>query len=185
MELQAIRRLILVVASAAACAFAGTSTALWLDVPFVSQPREGCGAAVISMVMQYWARQDGRGPAPSADVARIQSVLYSREGAGIPASAMEKYFEENGFRAFAFRSEWSDLEHHVGLGRPLIVSLAPRERKGLLHYVVVAGLDTQRGFIFLNDPARGKLLRFSREAFENEWKAAGNWTLLAIPWPGD
>ena len=33
------------------------ASAIWLDVPFVAQPREGCGAASIAMVMQYWAAQ--------------------------------------------------------------------------------------------------------------------------------
>ncbi len=27
---------------------------VWLDVPFVKQEKDGCGAASIAMVMQYW-----------------------------------------------------------------------------------------------------------------------------------
>ena len=52
-----------------------------------------------------------------------------------------------------------------------------------LHYVVVAGLDWQHDAVFVNDPARGKLLRIERPAFEKEWRAADNWTLLAMPKP--
>jgi len=48
-------------------------------------------------------------------------------------------------------------------------------------YVVVTGMDWQREAVFLNDPARGKLLRVERGEFEREWQAGGNWMLLAVP----
>jgi len=32
---------------------------IWLDVPFVKQEKDGCGAASIAMVMQYWQLQQG------------------------------------------------------------------------------------------------------------------------------
>jgi hypothetical protein len=35
--------------------YAQKPAALWVDVPFVRQPKDGCGAASISMVMQYWS----------------------------------------------------------------------------------------------------------------------------------
>ena len=70
------------------------SDAVWLDIPFVKQPTEGCGAASIAMVMQYWARQSGR--APDADADTIQRAIYSRDAHGVYASAMEKYFQQNG-----------------------------------------------------------------------------------------
>ena len=54
-----------------------------------------------------------------------------------------------------------------------------------LHYVVVAGLDWQRGMVLQNDPAGRKLLEQGRSDFETEWKAAGNWTLLAVPQGGE
>ena len=33
---------------------------VWLDVPFVKQEKDGCGAASIAMVMQYWQAQQGQ-----------------------------------------------------------------------------------------------------------------------------
>ena len=98
---------------------------------------------------------------------------------------MEGYFRKSGFRTFAFRGEWTDLQQHISKGRPLIVSLKASGLKGPFHYVVVAGLDSERGYVFLNDPAQRKLLRVSREVFEAEWSPSGNWTLLALPWPGE
>src|SRR5437868_4767482 len=105
-------------------AVAGSSAGIWLDVPFVKQPEEGCGAASLSMVMQYWLRKESRTPGSAgadadADVAQIQSAIYSAEAHGIYASAMQSYLRDHGFQAFAFSGRWSDLEHHLAKGRPL------------------------------------------------------------------
>ena len=35
----------------------------------------------------------------------------------------------------------------------------------------------------VNDPAQRKLLKQDRSEFEQEWSAAGKWTLLALPQP--
>jgi predicted double-glycine peptidase len=98
---------------------------------------------------------------------------------------MRDYFESKGYHAYAFRGEWSDLEHHISQGRPLIVSLKASGRGGPLHYAVVAGVDSQRNYVFLNDPARGKMRRISRGGFLGEWNPANDWTLLAVPAAGD
>ncbi len=153
---------------------------IWLDVPFVKQSRNGCGAASIAMVMQYWQRQQGRSEDPNAEAARIQRSLYSNAAHGIYASGMEGYFQRNGYRVFAFRGEWRDLEEHLKKGRPLIVALKPGPALPL-HYVIVAGLDLGRQLVLLNDPAERKLLKEERSRFEQEWNAAGAWTLLALP----
>jgi hypothetical protein len=83
----------------------------WIDVPFVGQPKDGCGAAVIAMVMRYWTKQPAQqGQAPStSDVEKIQELLFVPAKKGIPASAMLNYFQRKGYRTFAFRGEWSDL----------------------------------------------------------------------------
>ncbi len=162
---------------------AGTTRpeAIWLDVPFVRQEKDGCGAASISMVMQYWNKAKDEQLSARADPRLIQRALLSKEAKGIFASAMERYFEEAGFRAFAFKGEWIDLKNHLLKGRPLVVCLKGSGRRDPLHYVVVTGLDWQQNFVFVNDPARRKLLRLDRSSFEKSWSAAGNWTLLALP----
>ncbi len=170
-----------VMLSLAGLAIAAGPPGVWLDVPFVHQEKDACGAASIAMVMQYWEKQQSRALEASADPHRIQQALYSQEAKGIYASAMQRYFREAGFRAFAFKGEWADLRDHLSRGRPLIVSLLPPGNGRTLHYVVVAGLDWQNGFVFLNDPAQRKLLKVDRAAFDKEWDATGNWTLLAVP----
>lgn len=151
-------------------------TGHWLDVPFVKQPIEGCGAASIAMVMQYWEHNSA-----VSDVARIQRALFSEEVHGIYASQMQRYFEQNGFDAYVIRGDVPLIAHHLELGRPLIVSLQPARRSDRLHYVVVVGVDPAHNVLFVNDPAQRKLLKFDETIFEREWKATGNWTLLAVP----
>jgi ABC-type bacteriocin/lantibiotic exporter with double-glycine peptidase domain len=137
------------------------------------------------MIMQYWKNQGGRAAANSADPERIQAALYSPSAGGIPASKMREYFQASGYRAFAFRGNWDDLKHHVQQGRPLIVSLKASGPLEPLHYVVVVGIDAERGYVYMNDPAQQKLLRISREGFESEWNPTQNWALLAVPQSGD
>jgi ABC-type bacteriocin/lantibiotic exporter with double-glycine peptidase domain len=160
--------------------FAAELTGIWLDVPFVKQDKEGCGAASIAMVMQYWQRQENRPANPDADSVAIQHALHSDIAHGIYASDMERYFRANGYTTFAFSGQFADLEHLLGKGRPLIAALKPGSHLPL-HYVVVAGLDPQQRLVMLNDPAERKLLKEDYSRFEQDWKAAGYWTLLAVP----
>jgi predicted double-glycine peptidase len=160
--------------------FAADVSGIWLDIPFVKQEKNGCGAASVAMVMQYWLKHSALSPHLDADAADIQRALYSRKAKGIYASDIERYFREQGFRSFAFQGGWEDLRQHLEKGRPLIVALKP-SRNAPLHYTVVAGLDSTQGVVLLNDPAVRKLLKEDRSGFEKAWNAAGNWTLLAIP----
>jgi len=153
---------------------------IWLNVPFVKQEKDGCGAASIAMVMQYWLKQQARPVGVSAEAAEIQHALYAPQAHGIYASAMERYLREQGFRTFVFRGEWDDLKQHLQKGRPLVVAVKPSEHVPL-HYTVIAGLDLEQGLVLLNDPAVRKLLKQDRSSFEKAWNAAGNWTLLAVP----
>ena len=160
---------------------AASPPGIWLDVPFVRQEKEGCGAASIAMVMQYWARQQQQ--SQNVDVAEIQRALYSKEGHGIYATNVEHYFQTHGFRTFTFKGEQSDLKQHLEKGRPLMVALKPLPGDNALHYVVVTGLDWENRVVMVNDPAQRKLLKVNQSNFEQEWSATGKWTLLAVPQP--
>jgi uncharacterized protein YvpB len=154
---------------------------IWLDVPFIKQTVEGCGSASIAMLLQYWSAHGTQIAPERADADAIQKQLYSRKGRGIYASDLEKYLRESGFRVFALRGEWGDLRDHLSKGRPLILSIEPGSSRAPLHYVVATGMDWQRDAVFVNDPARGKLLRIERAEFEKEWLATKNYLLLAVP----
>jgi len=172
--------LITAVLSVCAAAVSAETSGLWLNVPFVAQTKYGCGAASIAMVMQYWELQQGQRKRLKAEPAEILHALYSESAHGIYASAMARYFESNGFRVFAFTADPIDIERQLHYGRPLIVALKPKSGPSL-HYVVVAGVEEQLHLVLVNDPAQRKLLKENQSQFEREWKAAGNWALLAVP----
>ena len=152
----------------------------WLDVPFVKQPREGCGAASLAMVIEYWRRQEGKPEDRTADVNYIQQALYSREAHGIRASQLRAYLEQQGFETYVFSGDAKLLAHHVARGRPLIAALKPASRAPL-HYVVIAGIEDGQHLVLINDPAERKLLKVDLRSFESQWRATGYWTLLAVP----
>jgi ABC-type bacteriocin/lantibiotic exporter with double-glycine peptidase domain len=161
-------------------AFAAEASEIWLDVPFVKQEKDGCGAASIAMVMQYWQRQLGQPENRKSESASILHALYSKAAHGIRASDMVRYFQRNGYRTFEYAGDWADLAQQLGKGRPLIAALKAGSG-GSLHYLVVVGVDPDRRLVLMNDPAQRKLLKEERPRFEREWKGAGNWTLLAVP----
>jgi ABC-type bacteriocin/lantibiotic exporter with double-glycine peptidase domain len=165
---------------AGACLYAAKTSAVWLDVPFVRQEKNACGAASIAMVMQFWQHQRGLSANGDADEARIQLALYSSKAHGIYASDLQNYFHTHGYRAFAFQGRREDLRQHLEKGRPLIAALKPAAGAPL-HYVVVVGVDPERGLVLLNDPAERKLMQQELASFEKKWKGAGYWTLLAVP----
>lgn len=170
----------LILIAAAATLWAEAPRALWIDVPFVAQPSDGCGAASLSMVMQYWAEKHAVAASVDSDVMRIQHELFVPRAHGIPAVAMSEYLRQHGFQAFAFAGKWSDLEAQISKGRPLIVALRPQGQREL-HYVVIVGVDSAHGLVTMNDPAERKLLNEERARFEKEWSATHNWILLAVP----
>lgn len=160
---------------------ANKKAGVWLDVPYIKQTEEGCGSASLAMLLQYWASHGADVPAERTDADAIQKQLYNEKAHGIYASDMERYLKDSGFHAFTVRGEWKDFRENLPLGRPLIVSLQPGKNKGPYHYVVVTGMDWEHEAVFVNDPARGKLMRIERADFEREWQAVGNWMLLAVP----
>jgi ABC-type bacteriocin/lantibiotic exporter with double-glycine peptidase domain len=163
-----------------AALYAQSSPAVWIDVPFVPQPPEGCGAASISMVMQYWEAQPDSHVTAKTDVAAIQRELYSAREHGIPASSMAQYLRQRGFTAIAFSGTWDDLVEQIKKGRPLIAAIRP-QGQSQLHYVVIDGVDPQHALVTMNDPAERKLMSQERAGFERDWSATRNWLLLAVP----
>lgn len=175
-----VRGTVVLVLCVCATLFAADTAGVWLDVPFVKQMKDGCGAASIAMVLQYWNQQQGRSGDPAVEAAQIQRALQPDGAPEIYASAMERYFQQREYRVFTFHGNWEILAQHLTKGRPLIAALKPGSSLPL-HYVVVVGLDPGRQLVLLNDPAERKLRKENRSRFEQEWNAAGGWTLLAVP----
>lgn len=163
-----------------AAAHAADPSGAWLDVPFVKQEKDGCGAASVAMVMQYWQKQQGSAASESADAAHILRKLHSPQARGIYASDLESYLKQQGYQTFSFAASWHDLKQHVKKGRPMIVATKP-DGAAPLHYMVVTGLDSERQLVIVNDPAGRKLLKMDRSTFQKQWSAAGSFALLAVP----
>ncbi len=159
----------------AACSLAAAKP---LDVPFYRQQKNGCGAASVAMVLNYWSSQrpDTQlvSPAPE-DVSR---VLYRPEIHGILLADMKRYVEDLKLRAFTLRGEWPDVEGQLAKSRPLIVGLK-KKPSGAMHFVVVTGVEGEH--VWLNDPTGKKPSRLEQREFEKRWAQAGRWLLLALP----
>ncbi len=159
--------------------FEAAAGKVWLDVPFVAQVHNGCGSACVSMVMKYWQAALHRIPDSSAEEAAIREKLNPSRTRGVVARDVSGYFASHGFRVYTFEGQWSDLEHHLAKGRPLIVAVS--QSFDTFHYMVVTGIDGAHEALIVNDPARRKLLELKRPGFEKAWRRCGRWTLLALP----
>lgn len=158
-----------------------SSSGIWLDVPFVRQLKNGCGAASIVMLMQYWRGQGIAFDNELAHPADLRHLLSAEDGRGIRTSEIEAYLRSQGFRTFAFAGRWDDLRQHLSQGRPLMVCLGNAGPADGRHYVVVTGIDEESRLVLVNDPQGRKLTKVHRARFEKDWDAADRWTLLALP----
>jgi predicted double-glycine peptidase len=155
------------------------SVSPWLDVPFVQQAKAGCGSAAIAMIIQYWAAQVSGLDSAASGAEQIDKFLPASDPKGIEGTALKAYLEKHDFDGYIFTGERSDLQHHLEKGRPVIACIAPKGLRAPLHYVVIVGIGASD--VWMNDPARGKLLHEDLGRFLREWSDTGNWALLAVP----
>lgn len=163
---------------------AGSSPAgergVWIDVPFVAQTKNACGAANAAMLLRYWSSQGAALSGADASLESLHERLYSAEVKGTLGSELAQLLEEAGFRTFTFAGAYDDLAEHLAQGRPLVVCLKPPGQTRL-HYALAVGLDPAENVVLLNDPARRKLSKMHRADFLASWGGARFWTLLATP----
>ena len=152
------------------------SAPLVLDVPLVRQKKEGCGAASLAMVLDYWRAAHPELALPPADPDALYHALYSAEHKGIPAAALIRHLDQIGFHALPLNATRTDIEAQLGQGRPMIAALKDGPR---LHYVVVRGIEPAA--IWINDPWDGKPHRLPWRSFDQRWEGGARWLLLAVP----
>ena len=149
-----------------------------LDVPFFRQEKNGCGAASVAMVLDYWTAQH---PSLQLPRPRVYDRLRVTDTQGVALADLRQYFVELGFHAYTLRANWADFEDHLSKGRPVIACVKTGSND-VLHYVVVVGLDSKR--VWINDPARRKTQSLDRAKFDKQWLPADRWILLAVPRKG-
>jgi ABC-type bacteriocin/lantibiotic exporter with double-glycine peptidase domain len=142
-----------------------------LDVPYVHQKKDTCGAAALAMVLQYW------GVAVTHD--EVAGELLQPELHGIAGSRLAAFAAGRGLTAVAHAGDVGHLRDHVGKGRPMIVAWAMG--RGRFHDVVVIGFDDDRRRVIVHAPARGAARRVGLDTFAKRWAGAGHWTLLVAP----
>lgn len=137
-----------------------------------------CGSAALSTVLLYW-RPEG---APGLGRDAIEARLRQRPDQGLSARELRDYARQNGFSAFVLEGSFSDLEHELSLGRPVIVGVHKPLSSGeaLSHYEVFIGYHPEKRQVLTLDPAHG-LRRNGLEGFLTEWQSAGNVTLVVMP----
>jgi ABC-type bacteriocin/lantibiotic exporter with double-glycine peptidase domain len=140
-----------------------------LDVPFVPQVEDTCGAAALTMVLRFWG-QDASHDALAAE-------LQARELKGVAGSRLAEAARTRGLGANAYRGDARQLREYVEKGRPLIV--AWDMGRGRFHDVVVIGFDGDD--VLVHDPAQGASRKVKERTFEDRWAGAGHWTLLVMP----
>jgi ABC-type bacteriocin/lantibiotic exporter with double-glycine peptidase domain len=130
------------------------------------------------MVLRYWQPDAGRAVTREA----IEAALREHPGDGLSARDLRDYARRSGFSAFVIKGSFTDLEHEVGVGRPVIVGVLKQLSSGeaLAHYEVLIGYHCQKRRVLTLDPANG-LRQDTLEAFSSEWQQAGNVTLVVMP----
>lgn len=151
--------------------------AVLLEVSFQRQADPTlCGLAAAEMLAQYYGE-----PLPEADQRALKGEAAEKKG--IAGASLGKAFKSAGYHTAIFPAtldrEPTSLYHHLDLGRPLIVMLAPAQGEEN-HYQLVTGYDPERSLISLLDPARGPLA-MPLAQFKAAWERANSFTFLAVP----
>src|SRR5512138_2058634 len=92
-----------ILASSVLCVSLGADSdgepGFWLDVPFVRQAKNLCGAASVSMILQYWHKASPAGSSIEVPpFPEIAEALRSAESKGVFGSQMKAYLDSLGYQ---------------------------------------------------------------------------------------
>jgi hypothetical protein len=144
-------------------------TGLVLEVPYVSQEPELCGAAAVVMTFRYWG-------GPSPPVSDFTTWIDPGVG-GIMTDVLANGVRQLGWQAHTFYGTDSELRAQLRKGRPLVVLLDAGGKN--LHYVLAVGFDDDT--FLVHDPATRAYEAVPFAKFISAWARSGYWTLLILP----
>ena len=148
------------------------NNACFVDVPFIKQEKNFCGAASLAMVFKYWGKNISQ--------YSIADKIYDKSKKGISSKSLKSYSEERGFLVFIYKGGLENIKENIKKGRPLIVALSAGAPGGF-HYVVIVGYDENLSLILVNDPYSEKLKEMKIKEFIKRWENSNYWTLLLLP----
>ena len=136
----------------------------WLratGVPVLRQRgAEDCGRAAAAMVSGRWR------PGVALPAGKVPR-------GGLRGVDVRQLLRAQGLAAFVIKGELADLEHELGLGRPVIVGTvkALSDGRALTHFEVVVALHPEQHQVVTLDPAAG-WRQSSYQGFVSEWSRA-------------
>lgn len=150
--------------------------AVVIDLPVVAQKElYTCGLTSLTVLCTYYG-------AEVPDEGRKKLAALAKQKKGVSGQEIKAFLESLGFEVFVFPGtldhEVTGLYRHIDRGRPPIVMTSRDGRKN--HYELFMGYDASRENVILLDPRRGAVI-LSRSRFEELWKKALRFTLLAVP----
>ena len=148
-------------------------TDIRIDVPFYAQTENLCGPSSLAMVASYY----GNNVSPE-DVSKL---VYIPKKKGSLQIEMRAAVCNLGLVAYTMNMDLESLRSEIDAERPVIVlqnlalSVYP-----VWHYSVVTGRDPNNDYLLLHS-GRHEYYRTPWTTFENTWKRANNWALIAAP----
>lgn len=146
------------------------------DVPVQSFGVERCGAGSLSTVLAYYGDW--------VDVASLDAALPKADNGGVLSVDLLLAARERGFDARLAAGSPEEVTSAVLAGRPVILMLrvvnAPGLRRDLFHYVVVDGVDPDRGLgrVHFGD---GRARWVPWEKLATSWSGTDHALLLVSP----
>jgi len=135
-----------------------------LDVPFLEQPVDRCGAASAAMVAQYYGR--------ALDQAELDRFALIPALAGTTPELLVEGVERQGWQAEVVRGDTSSLAAYLSSGAPVIVMLGPAGADPRGHFVVATGWDPNRQALRVHSgQSKNRWIKYA--GWYPRWEAAG------------
>ncbi|MFZ4736493.1 MAG: cysteine peptidase family C39 domain-containing protein [Bradymonadia bacterium] len=136
---------------------------------------EDCGETVLAMLLRHWDRP--------ADPLELRAASGQPESRGLRAGYMRDRLRAAGLEAFLLAGTPGDLAREIAAGRPVILGIArPGPVDAVAHYVLVVGVQTQRGQVLVADPDAG-LRAYSPAVLNDLWAPTGKLMIVAARRP--
>ena len=144
-----------------------------LDVPFIEQTDNLCGPSSLAMVANYYGN--------NVTAEQVAELIYIPQKKGSLQIEMLAAARSLGLVAFSMHMDLASLRAEINAERPVIVlqNLAFNVYP-IWHYSVVTGRDPNSDYFLLHS-GRHQYYRSSWTTFENTWRRAKYWALVAVP----